>query len=266
MSEENINTHEEQGETQEHVDAMIAKGEELERNNNPNQEERPDWLPEKFKSVEDMASAYNNLEKKLGGKQEEATEEEVVENKEVPEEKVSETEASEVEQVLDKAGVDFKGLQNEFNEQGSLSEGAYEALQEAGFPQNLVDSWIQGQQALNNNYQNSVHEIVGGAEAYQEMIGWAGDNLSESEISAYDRAVSSGDIDMVKLAVAGLRTKYQTVEGADPSLLGGQSTSSSGGTYSSWAEVTNAMRDSRYESDPSYRQQVASKLERSDIQ
>lgn len=263
MSEENINTHEEQGETQEHVDAMIAKGEELERNNNPNQEERPDWLPEKFKSVEDMASAYNNLEKKLGGKQEEATEEEYEEQES---EEAPETEASEVEQVLDDAGIDFQVLQNEFNEQGGLSEDAYEALQQAGFPQNLVDSWIQGQQALNNNYQNSVHEIVGGAEAYQEMIGWAGDNLSESEISAYDRAVSSGDIDMVKLAVAGLRTKYQTVEGADPSLLGGQSTSSSGGTYSSWAEVTNAMRDSRYESDPSYRQQVASKLERSDIQ
>ncbi len=39
---DNINTHEEQGESQEHVDAMIAKGEQLEANNDPNKEERPD--------------------------------------------------------------------------------------------------------------------------------------------------------------------------------------------------------------------------------
>ena len=63
---DNMNTHEEQGESQEHVDAMVAKGEQLEANNNPNQEERPDWLPEKFKNVEQMAEAYSNLEKKMG--------------------------------------------------------------------------------------------------------------------------------------------------------------------------------------------------------
>ena len=63
---DNINTHEEQGESQEHIDAMVAKGEQLEANNNPNKEERPDWLPEKFKTPEDMANAYSNLEKKMG--------------------------------------------------------------------------------------------------------------------------------------------------------------------------------------------------------
>ena len=29
-------------------------------------EERPDWLPEKFKNAEDMAKAYGELESKLG--------------------------------------------------------------------------------------------------------------------------------------------------------------------------------------------------------
>jgi len=33
--------------------------------------ERPEWLPEKFKSAEDMASAYSSLEGKLGQKEEE---------------------------------------------------------------------------------------------------------------------------------------------------------------------------------------------------
>ena len=30
------------------------------------QEDRPEWLPEKFKSPEDMAQAYSELEKKMG--------------------------------------------------------------------------------------------------------------------------------------------------------------------------------------------------------
>ncbi len=256
-----INTHVEQSEPQEQVDAMVAKGEQIEANNQG--DERPEWLPEKFKTPEDMASAYQNLEKKLGGGQKEeepkseSTQEETTE--EIPS-------GSEVQQAVEAAGVDFNSLQQEYNEQGELSEDAYAKLADAGFPQDLVNSWIKGQEALNNDYQSSVHNIVGGAEAYGEMIEWASENLSESEIAAYDKAVDSGDLDMVKLAVSGLQSKYQAVEGTDPALIAGQSASSTGGNYSSWAEVTTAMRDPRYARDPAYRQSVADKLGRSNIQ
>ena len=258
---DNINTHEEQGESQEHVDAMIAKGEQLEANNDPNKEERPDWLPEKFKTPEDMANAYSNLEKKMG----EGTQEEQPEA--APEETTEEQPSgSEVQQAVEAAGVDFSSLQNEYNEQGGLSEDAYAKLADAGFPQDLVNSWIKGQEALASDYQSSVQNIVGGADAYDEMITWASDNLSETETAAYDRAVSSGDLDMVKLAVSGLQSKYQAAEGSDPALIAGQSAPSSGGNYSSWAEVTQAMRDPRYKSDPAYRQSVTAKLGRSNVQ
>jgi hypothetical protein len=260
---DNINTHEEQGEAQENVDAMIAKGEQLEQNNNPNKEERPDWLPEKFKTPEDMASAYSNLEKKMGEGQ---TTGDVEESEEAPEETTEEQPSgSEVQQAVEKAGVDFSSLQEEYN-QGGLSEEAYTKLSDAGFPKNLVDSWIQGQEALANDYQSSVHNIVGGEESYGEMTTWASENLSEAEIASYDRAVDSGDLGMVKLAVEGLRSKYQAAEGSDPALIAGQSEPSSGGNYSSWSEVTQAMRDPRYKSDSAYRQSVAAKLKRSDVQ
>ena len=261
---DNINTHEEQGESQEHVDAMIAKGEQLEANNDPNKEERPDWLPEKFKTPEDMASAYSNLEKKMGEGQ---TANDAEEPEAAPEETTEEQPSgSEVQQAVEAAGVDFSALQNEYNEQGGLSDDAYAKLADAGFPQDLVNSWIQGQEALASDYQSSVHNIVGGAAAYDEMITWASDNLSETETAAYDRAVSSGDLDMVKLAVSGLQSKYQSAEGSDPALIAGQSAPSSGGNYGSWAEVTTAMRDPRYARDPAYRQSVADKLGRSNIQ
>jgi hypothetical protein len=260
-----LNTHEEQGESQAHIDAMIAKGEQLEANNNPDKEERPDWLPEKFKDPAQMANAYAELEKKLGqGKSTgdvEETQEESVEA--TPD---AAPEASEVREAVEAAGVNFDSLQGEYDETGGLSDDAYTKLADAGFSQDLVDSWIQGQEALANNYQTAVYESVGGEESYQQMTSWAGDNLSQTEIAAFDRAVGSGDIDMVKLAVQGLQSKYQAAEGTDPSLIEGQSSNSTGGVYSSWAEVTMAMRDPRYQSDPAYRQSVTSKLERSNVQ
>lgn len=261
---DNINTHEEQTESQEHVEAMIQKGEELEARNNPNQEERPDWLPEKFKNVEQMAEAYSHLEKKLGSGESEAE----APTEEAPQQEAPEVDAtaSDVKQAVENAGVNFDSLQAEYDENGQLSEDAYNKLSEAGFPQDLVNSWIAGQEALAKDYQTSVYNIVGGEQAYSEMVSWAGENLSESEVAAYDRAVSSGDIDMVKLAVSGLQTKYQAAEGTDPSLIEGQSSNSSGGVYSSWSEVTAAMRDPRYKSDPAYRQSVTNKLARSDVQ
>ena len=33
-------------------------------------DERPKWLPEKFKTPEDMANSYSNLEAKIGQKEE----------------------------------------------------------------------------------------------------------------------------------------------------------------------------------------------------
>jgi len=261
---DDINTHQEQGESQERVDAMIAKGEQIEANNNP---DRPDWLPEKFKSAEDMANAYSNLEKKMGEGKSTGSEEQPDAPTEAPDGTTEEIPSgTEVQQAVEAAGVDFNSLQSEYNEQGGLSDDAYAKLADAGFPQDLVNSWIKGQEALSNDYQNSVHNLVGGKESYGEMIGWASENLSEAEIASYDKAVDSGDIGMVQLAVDGLRSRYQTAEGSDPALIAGQSAPSTGGNYGSWAEVTTAMRDPRYARDPAYRQSVATKLERSNIQ
>ena len=59
---ESVNTYQEPApESQEHINEMLAKVEGTEQN-----PDRPEWLPEKFKSVEDMAKAYSALESKLG--------------------------------------------------------------------------------------------------------------------------------------------------------------------------------------------------------
>jgi len=262
---EQISTHEEVAPNADaqaaHEAEMVKVADELEVKNNPNAEQRPDWLPEKFKSAEQMAEAYASLESKLGSNEQtqETTEE-------TTPEVTREAEASEVKQVLDKAGVDFNALQSEYTEQGEVSADSYAKLEEAGFSKDLVDSYIKGQESLNASYEKAVYDTAGGQEAYGELIQWAGDNLQQGEITAFDKAVSSGDVDMVKMAVSGLQTKYQAAEGTDPTLLSeGQSSNSTGGVFNSWAEVTAAMNDTRYESDVAYRQKISAKLGRSQL-
>tara|TARA_R110002167_G_scaffold361014_2_gene578896 strand:- start:600 stop:1391 length:792 start_codon:yes stop_codon:yes gene_type:complete len=262
---EQISTHEEVTPNADaqavHEAEMVKVADELEVRNNPDAEQRPDWLPEKFKSAEQMAEAYASLESKLGSNEQtqETTEE-------TTPEVTREAEASEVKEVLDKAGVDFNALQSEYTEQGEVSADSYAKLEEAGFSKDLVDSYIKGQESLNANYEKAVYDTAGGQDAYGELIRWAGDNLQQGEIAAFDKAVSSGDVDMVKMAVSGLQTKYQAAEGTDPTLLSeGQSSNSTGGVFNSWAEVTAAMNDTRYESDVAYRQKISAKLGRSQL-
>ena len=65
-------------------------------------EERPDWLPEKFKSAEDLAKAYGDLEKQFSSRPKEEAK---------PKEAVQET----AKEGLDK-------FYNEFAETGELTE------------------------------------------------------------------------------------------------------------------------------------------------
>lgn len=250
---ESVNTHQEQpAESQEHIDAMLKKVE------GQAPSDRPDWLPEKFKSPEDMAKAYSELESKLG----KGSKEETQETDELAEQ-VEQT-SSEVSEALDAKGLDFGVFQQEYLDNGELSDDAYTALEEAGFSRTLVDSWIQGQNALSTQVEAEMHSIVGGQEQYSELMQWASNNLPESEIDAFNAAVDSQNPSNIRFAVQGLYARYRSE--AEPNLLqGGTGAVSSGGKFESNAELTAAMRDPRYAKDPAYRQQVADKLARSSL-
>jgi hypothetical protein len=248
---EQINTYQETApESQEHINEMLAKVE-----GTAQDAERPEWLPEKFKSVEDMAKAYSELESKLGQPQQE--EEEV-------EEFTADASVSEVAEVLGANGIDFEVLQQEYQELGGLSAEAYAALEEAGFPESVVDQWIAGQQAISQQVQSEMYSLVGGQEQYQEMVGWAAEALPESEIDAFNATMETQDPNMIRLAIQGLNARYRS-EAAPNLLQGGTGAVSTGGKFESNAELTQAMSDPRYAKDPAYRQAVADKLARSSL-
>lgn len=254
---ETLNTHTPQPpseEQQSHEAAMLEKAAQLENAG----QERPEWLPEKFKSAEDMARAYSELEKKMGSNDQPADTDDSIPNAET-------ATATEVADVLNNKGVDFDSLQAEYNEQGGLSESAYKQLEDAGFPKSLVDTWIAGQQAMANDANEQVFGSVGGEQNYNQMVEWAADTLPPSEIEAYNKAMDSGDINMINMAVNGLAARYRSEVGTEPNLLQGEAASTSGGSFQSAAELTAAMRDPRYQNDPAYRKAVADKLSRSNV-
>ncbi len=218
--------------------------------------DRPEWLPEKFNSPEDMAKAYGELETKLGQPKE----------AEAPKEEPKQEESLEIaEKAVESAGLDMGNLQTQYNENGKLDESSYESLEKAGIPKDYVDAFIEGQKALATQQQNEVKGIVGGDEAYKNMSNWASTNMTEGEKKAYNEAVNSRNMDTVKLAVEGLKAKYEQANGIEPSLVQGKASATTEQGYRSWAEVTTAMNDSRYSTDPAYQADVKAKLANSKL-
>lgn len=234
-------------------------------------DERPSWLPEKFKTAEDMANAYAELEKKFSSREEGTTEAEPKVDDDSPP-KVDEqntndeqSDTDKAKEAVEKAGLDFDELSNKYWEKGSLEDGDYETLAEAGIPKNMVDQFIAGQQALVQLERQEAFNVVGGESNYESMVKWAATNLTDKEIAAYDRAVNGSDKDARLMAVKGLAARYNTSVGSEPTReLGGQSRSSLD-KYESIAQLQEDMRDKRYGKDHAFTRKVEQKLARSDI-
>jgi len=219
---------------------------------------KPEGLPEKFNSVEDLAKSYAELEKKLGDNKEEEPKEDA------PKEQ-TENDLDIAEKAVESAGLNMDSLANEYNEKGELDAKSYEALEKAGIPKDYVNQFIEGQKAIADQQATSIKDMVGGADAYAEMSNWAADNMSEEEKTAYNTAVNSKDIETAKLAVVGLKAKFERANGNEPNLVEGKGTITGQDGYKSWAEVTAAMSDDRYQKDPAYQAMVQEKLANSDL-
>lgn len=220
---------------------------------------KPEGLPEKFNSVEDLAKSYSELEKKLGDNKEEAPKEDA------PKTETKTTDLDIAEKAVESAGLNMENLATEYNEKGELDTKSYEALEKAGIPKDYVNQFIEGQKAIADQQAKSIKDIVGGADAYTEMSDWAANNMTDQEKTAYNTAVNSKDIETAKLAVVGLKAKFEKANGNEPNLVEGKATVSGQDGYKSWAEVTAAMSDDRYTKDPAYQALVQDKLAKSEL-
>jgi hypothetical protein len=221
---------------------------------------KPEGLPEKFNTVEDLAKSYAELEKKLGEQSQETKTEEVK-----TEQPQSNNKLEIAEKAVADAGLDMSSLQQQYSEKGQLDDKSYEALEKVGITKQYVDNYIAGQEAIANQQANEIKQTVGGEETYQEMVDWASKNMTEGEKQAYNKAVNSGDMDTVKLAVNALKSQFERANGVEPKLVEGKAQPTSEEGFQSWAQVTEAMADPRYAKDVAYQDEVKTKLANSNL-
>lgn len=252
---------------QAHIDAMVAKvdgqipAEETKPAPSEEAPARPSWLPDKFATPEDMAKAYGELETKQGGKPADVPAPEL--NADGTPKVAPEAPADEAAKELASKGLDLAVFSDEFSQKGELGPDSYEKLEKAGYPKAIVDQYIEGQKALAANYETEVKSAAGGADKFAEVSTWAAANLPVSEIEAYNRAIDSKDMETAKLAVAGITAKYSAANPPEGNLLGGRTSSVSGDSYGSTAEITKDMANPEYARDPAFRKKVMDKIQRS---
>ena len=237
-------------------------------------QQRPDWLPEKFASVEQMAQAYKHLEQKMsGGKASEAPEPESGEEL-PPDQPVESSDNPQDLQINEenagKAPDDqwLEAFNKEFRETGQLSEESYAKLQGRGLPKSFVDSYIAGQKALVQRHTAEVFGAVGGRDEYAKLVAWAQKNMTEAEVKSFNQMVVTTSIDQAKLAVMGLKARRDAAEGSRPRMQQGTANPSSSPRvepFESLRDLVAAQSDARYTTSQKYRDEVARRLEASNL-
>jgi hypothetical protein len=224
---------------------LLSIGQELEDQQN-------ELLAGKFRDAEALEAAYLELQRKLGSTR---TDEPEPEPDPEPEEEAEE-EAEEESRFLD-------DLFSEIQELGQLSQETAEALGED--VATAIEQLVANQQSsveLSTEETQQIQGIVGGDEAYNQMISWSSSNLSDGEKDAYNEVMNSGNVNAIYWAVKGLQSAYQNAVGYDGSMIQGRAASDQQG-FRSMAELVRAQRDPRYENDQAYRSDVEAKLLRS---
>jgi hypothetical protein len=169
-------------------------------------------------------------------------------------------ESTDMESAFPLSNDEMAGYAEELFNTGDISEDSYAAMEAQGLPRELVQQYVAGQQALVRANQSALLEGVGGQEAYDSLTEWAGSNLSESEIDTYDSVMASGDPNQIQMAIQGLHARYQQDTGSPTLITGHTGTEGTSNAFRSWNEVTEAMKNPKYRSDPAYRQDVENRL------
>lgn len=204
-------------------------------------------LAGKYKNTEELEAAYLELQQKLGSQDEEGEYEE------------------------DGEEVDDGGLYDildTYYETGEITDEALEAIDQMSASDVFAlmadrEAGAQGRE-MSGEEISAVYQAVGGEQEYGALTSWASENLSDNEIDTYDAMIESGDMGQISFALQALYYRYTEAMGQDGNMLQGKPAEAQGG-FRSQAELVAAMNDSRYESDPAYRQDVINKLERSDL-
>ena len=212
--------------------------------------ERPDWLPQKFKSPEDMARSYAELEKKLG------------QNKQQTEQAVEQaTEEASQETATNMDGL-INSAESEFLENGgALSDSTYEQFEKMGVPRSVVDQVRDMRLAQAEQTRQQIINEFGGQDTVDAMSTFAASTYDDAMVERLNGMLASNDLATVRMAMNQIRSDFQAqAPGQDPTRrVTGRSLPAVEG-FRSQAEVLEAINDPRYRTDNAYREDVERRI------
>ena len=230
-------------------------------------------LAGKYKDAAELEKAYVELSRKLGekGNQDSGEAGDTQDTAEVESEETTE-ETEETPQASAAAEL-ITSASDEFSEKGGLTPETIEKFSSMS-SRELVEAYLEVQDSLPQVQSqaadiadaqvNDIKNFAGGEQAYSNLVNWAGENLGQADIDAFDQIVGTGSVEAIKLAVSGLKSQYDNANGYEGQMYTGKAPKTSQDTFRSQAELVAAMSDRRYDNDPAYRQDVMAKLERSE--
>ena len=193
----------------------------------------PDKILGRFESVDDLASAYQELQRAYNkGKADDTDEEE------------DEPEASADEDDEDESDEQEEADDDDDEDEG-LSEEDAQAMQAALF------------------------EAAGGEDKYRNLQEWAATNMQEKTKAAWNEAIERGDVGGLEAMLKGVMWDMQQDRGYEPKLGGGRTPTTEAKPFNSEAEVVEMMNDPRYRDpgrrDPSFVKEVERRIAMSDV-
>lgn len=162
--------------------------------------------------------------------------------------------------VLAEKGIDYQALEQDYLENGTLSEENFKTLEKAGYPKTVVNAILAGWQATADNYYNVVVNSAGGADVFnniKEYVKGQGDEAIET----FNQAMNQGNVNLAKAYLAGVKAEMVSKYGtSNPSLTGSASPNNGLKGYANQSEMIAAINDRRYLRDPMYQKEVEKRI------
>lgn len=248
----------------------------------PTKDERPAWLPENYKTPEDFAKSYKELQAELtrvkqGGKPaEKPAGEKPADAKpsldglklgEKPTEKPAEGAPKTAEEAVEKAGLDMAALSKEYQEKRALSPESMKALEKVGISKEIVDSYIAGQEAIAEKLHADLHTVAGGKAQFEQMFAWANENLPNTDRETLNKTLKTGDHQAIKMAFAGIHSKWTAAGQDEPTgqITGTKAGAGNSDRYTHRDEIMKDMKNPEYKTNEAYRKNVMAKIKRSNV-
>lgn len=164
-----------------------------------------------------------------------------------------------LENKLEENGFDYAALEQEYIDNNGLTQETIAKLNKIGFSNEFINDFINGKKALYEQEINEMAVVIGGREAYNTVIEWAGNNLDAQTIQAVNAVRDKTLIKEFILPI--LKQRMDEKEGVLPErTIQGSANPPAEDLFESKEQMYAAIRDERYRKDPAYMEKVTRRI------